>query len=369
VKNVTTEKMVWTSFKYNAINEQIEARDDLGHATVSMCDNFGRRISRVHQDAGETKYTYDIAGNLTQLETANLLKEGLAIQYSYNFERLTEITYPQNPENNVKYTYGSMGDSDNRAGRIVLQEDASGAQEFFYGPLGEVVKNIRTVVIPQHGEQTYVTEWKRVEYLTYLEIIRSLYLMSICRLRLTVKEISLEFVRAIKLIQSMNGINMCKSSFRIKLVFLKITVISLLVGCRSADNEVIVVPENYEGYVVIVYGQEHGTAEQYEGTSRLYNVPSTGILLTQFSNNPGWAELPKVYRGSITRENEIPFIASFEKIPEDKICAFGGTSGAANKDLAGDEVVRFKQLYVGSKSRIRQAIEEAEKLDIIGLTK
>ena len=27
------------------------------------------------------------------------------------------------------------------------------------GPLGEVVKNIRTVVIPQHDEQTYTTEW------------------------------------------------------------------------------------------------------------------------------------------------------------------------------------------------------------------
>jgi RHS repeat-associated protein len=174
VKNFTTEKSIWTSFKYNAINEQIEARDDLGHPTVSMYDNFGRRISRVHPDAGETKYTYDLAGNLKQLETANLLKEGLAIQYGYNFERLVEITYPQNPENNVKYTYGNTGDSDNRAGRIVLQEDASGAQEFFYGPLGEVVKNIRTVVIPQHDEQTYVTEWQydtwnRLTSMTYAD--------------------------------------------------------------------------------------------------------------------------------------------------------------------------------------------------------
>jgi RHS repeat-associated protein len=174
VKNYTTEKSIWTSFKYNAINEQIEALDDQGHATISSYDKLGRRISRVHPDAGETKYTYDMAGNLRQLETANLLKEGLAIEYAYDFERLSEITYPQNPENNVKYTYGEMGASDNRAGRIVLQEDASGAQEFFYGPLGEVVKNIRTVVIPQHDEQTYVTEWKydtwnRLTSMTYAD--------------------------------------------------------------------------------------------------------------------------------------------------------------------------------------------------------
>lgn len=58
----------------------------------------------------------------------------------------------------MKYTYGAPGASDNRAGRIVLQEDASEAQEFFYGPLGEVVKNVRTIVIPQFAEQTYTTQ-------------------------------------------------------------------------------------------------------------------------------------------------------------------------------------------------------------------
>lgn len=174
VKNHTTEKEIWTSFKYNAINEQIEAMDDLGHTTLSGYDNFGRRITRVHPDAGQTNYLYDLAGNLTQLETANLIEAGMAIEYTYDFERLTDITYPQNPENNVKYTYGEPGGSDNRAGRVVLQEDASGAQEFFYGRLGEIVKNIRTIVIPQHDEQTHTTEWQydtwsRLTSMTYAD--------------------------------------------------------------------------------------------------------------------------------------------------------------------------------------------------------
>src|SRR3990170_3817214 len=43
-----------------------------------------------------------------------------------------------------------------------------------YGPLGEVVKNIRTVVIPQHDEQTYTTEWaydtwNRLTTMTYAD--------------------------------------------------------------------------------------------------------------------------------------------------------------------------------------------------------
>ncbi|MEQ8681341.1 MAG: SpvB/TcaC N-terminal domain-containing protein [Cyclobacteriaceae bacterium] len=159
VKNITTEGPVWTSFTYNAINEQVAATDDLGHTTSSVYDNFGRRISRDHPDAGETLYTYDLAGNLTELLTANLAEDAGPIRYKYEFERLTDIEYPINTENNVHYTYGETGAEFNRAGRIVVQEDASGAQEFFYGPLGEVVKNIRTIVIPSFEEQTHVTEW------------------------------------------------------------------------------------------------------------------------------------------------------------------------------------------------------------------
>jgi RHS repeat-associated protein len=172
VKNYTADRPVWTCFKYDAIGDQIEATDDLGHTTYSVYDNLGRRIERRHPDAGTSTYSYDLAGNLKQVVSANLLKEGQAIEYVYDHERLVEIIYPQNPENNVKYHYGDAGATDNRAGRIVLQEDATGAQEFFYGPLGEIVKNIRTVVIPQHDEQTYVTEW---EYDTWNRLISMTY--------------------------------------------------------------------------------------------------------------------------------------------------------------------------------------------------
>ncbi len=174
VKNITASKDVWTSFTYNAIGEQVEATDDMGNTTYSAYDLLGRRISRKHPDAGVSNYVYDLAGNLTQLETANLQKQGGAITYKYDFERLTDISYPLNPENNVHYTYGAAGATDNRAGRIVVQEDASGAQEFFYGPLGEVIKNVRTIVIPRHDEQTYTTEWSydtwnRLTSMTYAD--------------------------------------------------------------------------------------------------------------------------------------------------------------------------------------------------------
>ncbi|HTH56188.1 MAG TPA: SpvB/TcaC N-terminal domain-containing protein [Cyclobacteriaceae bacterium] len=160
VKNFSSGNSVWASFKYNAINEQIEATDDLKHTTFSTYDNLGRKTTRIHPDAGTSTYNYDLVGNMTTLVTANLATVGLSIGFTYDFERLMQISYPLNPENNVKLTYGVAGESDNRAGKVVLQEDATGAQEFFYGKLGEIVKLVRTVVIPQHDEQTFVTEWQ-----------------------------------------------------------------------------------------------------------------------------------------------------------------------------------------------------------------
>ncbi|MDR2475932.1 MAG: hypothetical protein LBD45_08760 [Bacteroidales bacterium] len=42
----------------------------------------------------------------------------------------------------------------------MLQEDATGAQEFFYDRLGNINKTRRTVIIPNQAIATYVTEWR-----------------------------------------------------------------------------------------------------------------------------------------------------------------------------------------------------------------
>jgi RHS repeat-associated protein len=158
-KSYTSNGDVWTSFTYDAINQQLSATDDIGAITLSRYDMLGRRVNRTHPDEGTTQYSYDLASNITKVVTANLSKDSTAITYNYDFSRVTDISYPHNPENDVHYTYGAAGAPFNRAGKVVVQEDGSGAQEFFYGPLGETVKNVHTIVIPRFGERTYVTQW------------------------------------------------------------------------------------------------------------------------------------------------------------------------------------------------------------------
>ena len=60
----------------------------------------------------------------------------------------------------MRYVFGSKNESQNRKGRLILMEDATGAQEFSYGVMGEIESIRRTVIVPNSAVATYVTSWK-----------------------------------------------------------------------------------------------------------------------------------------------------------------------------------------------------------------
>lgn len=167
---------ITTRFEHNGIGELLRVVDHGQNETTYGYDRLGRKLRYQHPDGGLTEFVYDKAGNLTRKLTANLRAQygdtSGAIKYTYEYERLRRIDYPSNFQNQVVYEYGAPGAPHKRAGRIWRQLDASGGQEYFYGPMGEVVKNIRTVVISQAQIHTYVWQqrydsWNRVQEMWY----------------------------------------------------------------------------------------------------------------------------------------------------------------------------------------------------------
>jgi YD repeat-containing protein len=72
----------------------------------------------------------------------------------------------------VTYTYGKPGEKYGRAGRLVLVEDASGGEAYYYGKMGEVTKTVRTVMASLSDIRTYIygatyDSWNRVRTMTY----------------------------------------------------------------------------------------------------------------------------------------------------------------------------------------------------------
>lgn len=168
---------IYTSYRYNPISELLSITDHLGNVITYTYDHLGRKTSTTHPDAGRTDLTYDPAGNVIRKITANLqatIPNGGAVLYTYDHERLVQVDYPKNYQNQVKIHYGTPGDKHNRAGRIWLREDATGGTEYFYGPLGETVKEIRTVLVDEFTQLTYVSEytydtWNRLQEMIYAD--------------------------------------------------------------------------------------------------------------------------------------------------------------------------------------------------------
>ena len=162
---------ITTTFEYDGIQRLVRVTDTEGNVTTSVYDMGDRRTEVSHPASGITSFTYDPLGNVLTKQTANMAEEGKMITYTYDYHRLTGISYPDHPENNVKYYYGGRNASHNRIGRLMMREDGTGAIEYFYGKMGEVTKTRRTLIVPNQAIATYVTQWTYDSHNCLLEMI------------------------------------------------------------------------------------------------------------------------------------------------------------------------------------------------------
>lgn len=144
-------------------------------------------------------------------------------------------------------------------------------------------------------------------------------------------------------------------------------ILSLMLNSCNAtgEQEVIVVPKNFKGYIIIIFNQIDGTPVKYEGKKRVYEIPQNGILKTQFNPNDGWQEFPEYYYEKIAPENKLLSFAEIKKVPVDTIVGFIGAVGSMRKNDYNQDRFMFTQFYIGTKSDIEQAQEQTEKVDFV----
>ena len=154
------QQTIWTSYGYDPLGQLVTVADDKDNVTRQSFDMLGRRTVIDNPDAGKTTTSYDLASNPVAKVTANLAATSQQVTYGYDVDRLVSISYPRFPANNVTYSYGAPGASDNRAGRITHVTDQAGSEDRYYGKLGETTKEVRTVVgFTGSSPKTYTTSY------------------------------------------------------------------------------------------------------------------------------------------------------------------------------------------------------------------
>ena len=78
-------------------------------------------------------------------------------------------------------------------------------------------------------------------------------------------------------------------------IILSVILSFMLLGCDTSEQEIIIAPRDYTGYIIVLFNQEDGNQVRYEGKKRVYEIPSDGILKTQSSTNGGWGDYPVFY--------------------------------------------------------------------------
>ncbi|MFL1483169.1 DUF6843 domain-containing protein [Marinobacter sp. LN3S78] len=145
-----------------------------------------------------------------------------------------------------------------------------------------------------------------------------------------------------------------------------------IVGCAQSDEtrhpERYVIPEDYVGSFHIVFGIQSGEPPLTEDGTRVYQIPDSGVLLTQGGPNPGRTASDNIrffYDGEnddlhpITGRWTTSLHDTSENRAEEETYVFGG--GISEIQPVRHCNIYSKSLYVGTKS---QALEQVNYFEI-----
>ena len=126
---------------YDAHDRPLTFTDPNGGATSYVYDGFGDMIQRVSPDSGTLVCHYDADGHLTQ----SVDGAGVVVNYTYDaLDRLSTVSYPANPAENVTYTYDQTSNGFG-IGRLTAVTDAAGTLSRTYDERGNVLSETRVV--------------------------------------------------------------------------------------------------------------------------------------------------------------------------------------------------------------------------------
>lgn len=100
----------------------------------------------------------------------------------------------------------------------------------------------------------------------------------------------------------------------------------LIAGCQKStpcEKEIYLIPEGFRGTMIVYFDQPDGEKIQYEDDARVYNIPASGFLKTQFLKNGGCLNNDRLqfyYVDSLGTRCSLDYFLNLDKdsIPKDR---------------------------------------------------
>jgi RHS repeat-associated protein len=152
-----------TQFTYDAQDRLTSVTDANGNTTTYQYNAFDHLIQQDSPDTGISRYAYDNAGN----RVVSVDSRGIVTRYTYDaLNRITHLSYPTSPEENITYSYDATTFTDNTGqlhplnaiGRLYRIQDHSGEQFYAYDDRGNISSHIR-LVGPSANPAVYWTDY------------------------------------------------------------------------------------------------------------------------------------------------------------------------------------------------------------------
>src|ERR1022692_1020863 len=76
-------------------------------------------------------------------------------------------------------------------------------------------------------------------------------------------------------------------------------------SCQTTESEDYLIPNGFSGRVTIIFNQKDGIPVKYGGGKRIYEIPASGILLTEFNDEYGWVNRHYYYMDSTGKKTSL----------------------------------------------------------------
>ena len=169
-ENIVSGEPIRVVNTYDALSRVVEVLHPNEHISTYKYDMLGNVIETKTPDAGTVTAEYTPQGQILTRTTAN----GEVVSYNYEFERLKSVAYSLHPNDSVIYTYGDKTAENFQKGRLISVRYPMGSEEYTYGNMGEVIKNVKSIVIDESTKKnhTYTSEfeydsWNRIQKMVY----------------------------------------------------------------------------------------------------------------------------------------------------------------------------------------------------------